>query len=403
MSPARLDTTVPYAKPFLDAEDMKAVRDVLASGWLTTGKHASLLEDEFRSFVDSPACLALSSCTAALHLALELLAVRDQPVVVPTLTFTATAAAVVMAGGCPVLADVDPDTLTLGPQQIDHALHQHPTYSFPRVIMPMHYGGNPSRFREVLAWVNAQAGRGQIRVVDDAAHALPAYVDAVPVGSRRLGADATCYSFYPTKPITTGEGGMLALRDPDLLERARRLSLHGIDSDAYQRSRTGLYHYQVSEHGWKYNLPDVLAALGRSQLRKAEGFYSRRKLTAEQYGKALQPLVDQGRLRLPVVEAFCQSSWHLYVVRFPRERWRDGWDRDRAAVRLKELGVGTSMHYVPLHAHPYWAPYAAGQTFPHADAAYAEILSLPLWVGMTEGVVKRVADALTTVCREGQR
>jgi dTDP-4-amino-4,6-dideoxygalactose transaminase len=402
VSPARIDTSIPYAKPFLDAEDMKAVRDVLASGWLTTGKQASLLEDAFRQLVDSPACLAVSSCTAALHLALELLAVKDQPVVVPTLTFTATAAAVVMAGGVPILADVDPDTLTLSPTTIERALRQHPTYDAARVIMPMHYGGNPSKLREIMTWVREQPVH-DVRVVDDAAHALPAYVDAMPVGSRHLGPDATCYSFYPTKPITTGEGGMLALRDPELLERARRLSLHGIDSDAYQRSRTGLYHYSVSEHGWKYNLPDVLAALGRTQLDKAESFWQRRTLLAEQYGKALQPLVDAGRLRLPVVDAFCQSSWHLYVVRFPRERWREGWDRDRAAVRLKELGVGTSMHYVPLHRHPFWAPYAIGQTFGDADVAYAEILSLPLWVGMTEGLVKRVADALQTVCKEGQR
>lgn len=396
------DPLIPYHQPYLDTDDLRVVREVLRSGWLTTGAEARRFELELARYLDARAVLAVSSCTAALHLALECQGVRGRAVVVPTLTFTATAAAVVMAGGTPVLADVDPDTLTLGVKEAEVAAQaaRHRAVA----VMPVHYGGNPSRFREVLQWAQAEG----LTVIDDAAHALPATVDAHRVGAAALGAFATCFSFYPTKPITTGEGGALVLRDPDLLPRARRLSLHGIDADAYQRSRAGLAHYQVVEHGWKYNLPDVLAALGRSQLKKADVLWQRRQNVADWYRRALAPAVAAGRLRLPVVEPDCASSWHLYAVRLPLERWAPGWDRDRVAARLRDLGIGTSMHYVPLHLHPYWQAHGdlAGMNngrFPHANTAYAELLSLPIWVGLTEGQVGHVAERLVQVLEEAQR
>jgi dTDP-4-amino-4,6-dideoxygalactose transaminase len=387
---------IPYARPLLDIDDTRAVRMVLGSRWLTTGKEARLFEEELARYFNHHSALALSSCTAALHLALECLGVQGRPVVVPSLTFTATAAAVVMAGGIPVLADVDPDTLTLTGKTMLAAAGTHIA-----AVMPVHYGGNPSGFRSVLE----EAAGHQIPVIDDAAHAFPALVDGVQVGDPALGAFGTCFSFYPTKPITTAEGGALLLQDAALLERARRLSLHGIDADAYQRSRAGLYHYQVVEHGWKYNLPDLLAALGRSQLRKVDSFWRRRTALAERYFRRFQSLAQQDRLRLPVVERGCASSWHLYVVRFPVERFATGWTRDRVAERLRELGVGTSMHYVPLHRQPYWQQrtQADPARFPHTEAAYQEILSLPIWPGMTEQHVDEVAERVTAVCREAQR
>ena len=397
VTPVALSTTIPYARPYIDTDDRRVMREVLSGGWLTTGKQARGFEDELAQFIRNPHVLAVSSCTAALHLALELLDVRDHLVVVPTLTFTATAAAVVMAGGIPVLADVDPTYLTMGPEQIGRATRGMPA---PAAVMPVHYGGNPSGFAAVLA-----QAEDRWAVVDDAAHALPAYVDSCPIGAHALGAAATCFSFYPTKPITTGEGGALAVQSPEALERARRLSLHGIDADAYQRSRQGLYHYSVTEHGWKYNLPDVLAALGRSQLKKAQTFWGRRTGIADAYIRRFQRLSDKGRLGLPVVEPGCASSWHLFVVRFPAERFASGWTRDRVAARLRELGIGTSMHYVPLHRHPYWQrlTLVEPKAFPAAEDAYAEILSLPLWCGMTEAMVDEVTDRVEQVCREAQR
>lgn len=394
---------IPYAKPLVDSDDRRLVREVLSSGWLTSGKVAKLFEDELARYHHADAVLSLSSCTAALHLALELAGVAGKYVIVPSLTFTATAAAVLMARGIPIIADVDPNTLTLSPEQCELAVSRFLGTSHEHVAaaLPVHYGGNPSKFRSMLAW-----GRElNVTIIDDAAHVLPAFVDGEMIGSHQLAAFATCLSFYPTKPITTGEGGALLLNGEQAQEhlaRATQMSLHGIDADAYQRSRTGLYHYKVTEMGWKYNMPDLLAALGRGQLKKAESFWIRRKLIAETYNKRLQTLVQDGRLNLPIVDDGCESSWHLYAIRFPYGCWKSGWSRDRAAARLKELGIGTSMHYVPLHRQPFWQAYMPlDSRCPNAEAAYSELLSLPIWAGMSERDIDEVVARLGQVCDEG--
>lgn len=389
---------VQFHRPDIDADDRAAIKRVLSSRWLTTGKEARSFEAEFASYVRATSAVALSSCTAALHVALELANVKHRRVIVPSLTFTATAAAVQMAGGTPVFADVDADTLTLSPKTVAGAIAETNADDVAAII-PVHYGGNPSGLREVLQY----ARRFDMRVIDDAAHALPATVDGRRIGNPEIGCYATCFSFYPTKPITTGEGGMLTLEDPALEARARKLSLHGISEDAYQRSRGGLYHYEVDDVGWKYNLPDILAALGRSQLTKADIYHSRRRRIASEYAAALAPLVTRGLLRLPVVDDGCESAWHLYVVRFNAERFAAGWDRDRVAVELKARGVATSMHYRPLHLHPYWRPVIGERRLPNTEAAYAEILSLPIWPGMVVEQVRLVARVVGAVCKDAMR
>lgn len=400
---AKLDA-LPFHQPFLDIDDRHAIARVLASRWLTTGKEATAFEDEFATYVTARHALAVSSCTAALHLALVLAEVGPgDTVIVPTLTFTATAAAVVMAGAQPILADVAPDTLTLSAEAMERVRDARTS-----AVMPVHYAGNPSGFREVLAMAKEL---GEMHVIDDAAHAIPASMDGHPIGGTGIGAFATCFSFYPTKPVVAGEAGMLVLRDTALMDRARRLSLHGIDADAYQRSRQGLYHYEVIEHGWKYNLPDLLAALGRSQLGKADALARRRFWIAEAYTKRFLPLVTAGVLQLPVVHDGYQSAWHLYVIQFETERFRAGWDRDRIAVAMKDQGIGTSLHYRPLHRHRFWQQHCATQLhgqdwatlFPHTERAYPRMLSLPIWPGMTDGDVDRVASALESVLAEATR
>ena len=285
------DAPVPFHRPAISREDRQAVDRVLRSGWLTTGAEAEQFEAEFAQAVGARHALAVSSCTAALHLALACCRLRpEDEVIVPTMTFTATAAAVLMAGARPVVADVDPETLTLTAETIIPVHTRH-----TRVLLPVHYGGTPAGFPGVLAF----AHQYRQRVIDDAAHALPAATAAGPIGSEAVGSDATCFSFYATKTLTTGEGGMLTTRWPEWAMRARRLTLHGVDADAYQRSRTAVYHYEVVEHGYKYNLPDLLAALGRSQLARHRLLWASRRDTAHTYADGFAPLVARGLVRLP--------------------------------------------------------------------------------------------------------
>lgn len=388
---------IPFHRPDVDAADVQAISKVLDSRWLTTGKEARAFEEDFARYVGADHALALSSCTAALHLALELANVRGWHVIVPTLTFTATPAAVLMAGGYPIIADVDPNSLTLSVETIRRAIDE--THMPTVGVMPVHYGGNPTGFREIVQY----AKNHSLVVIDDAAHALPAIVDHRRIGDPSLGAFATCYSFYPTKPITTAEGGMLVMGSKEKLEEAREMSNHGIDDDAYQRSRTGLYHYEVSRMGWKYNLPDLLATLGRSQLSKADTYWMQRSRIASEYASALQPLVNKGWLKTPFVGVGCVSAWHLYVVRFNSERFENAWSRDRVAEALKNAGVSTSMHYRPLHLHPFWRSMTKSLSYSNADLAYREILSLPIYPGLTTDQIYRVVAGIESVCRTAMR
>lgn len=393
------DAPIPYHLPHIDGDDLEAVAQVLRSGWLTTGREAALFEAEFQTLVQAEAAIAVSSCTAALHLALVLLELQPgDEVIVPTLTFTATAGAVLMAGLTPVLADVDPGSLLMTPESIAAKCNRR-----TKALLPVHYGGNPSGFLRLLAF----AQQHKMRVVDDAAHALPAFVRTenglAAIGRAGL-SDATCFSFYPTKPVTTGEGGMLVV-PKTVADRARRLTLHGIDADAYHRSRQAIYHYEVIEHGWKYNLPDVLATLGRRQLAKSEALWHQRVEIAGQYAAALSDLIAEERLTPPVVAPDALSAWHLYPIRLNLKALHPTWDRDRVGQRLREMGIGTSMHYRPLHRHKFWSESLGigAQSFPVADQAYLELLSLPIWPGMSPRQVARVVERLTAVLQEGRR
>jgi len=408
----KVDDPIPFHRPSVGPDEEAAVLRCLRSGWLTSGPEAEAFEREFAEYVGARAAVAVSSGTAALHLACVLAGWTrsERWVVVPTLTFTATAAAVVMAGATPVFADVDPETLNLSAVTlarvggiVNVSGSSVADYGIVGAI-PVHYGGNPSGFGGVVGLASAT----RLTLVDDAAHALPAswtdgYGDGRRVGCPIWPHAASCFSFYATKPVCAAEGGMLTLADMRLAERARRLSLHGIDADAYRRSRGGLYHYEVTEHGWKYNLPDLLAALGRAQLARADALRKARAVIAVQYagefGACGQPL-----LALPAVHEGCQSAWHLYTIRLNVKRFSSGWDRDRVAVALRERGISTSLHYRPLHRHPYWKTFVRpGQAFPNADAAYAELLSLPVWPGMTEAQVSRVVGELVAVLKEAGR
>jgi perosamine synthetase len=375
---------IPFHVPSIGDEEVLAVVETLRSGWLTTGTRAAALEEEFASLLGVPHALAVSSGTAALHLALRAagLAAGDEAVV-PTCTFTATAEAVLYTGARPVLADVDPRTGTLGAEEVARRLGPH-----TRAVLPVHLGGLPCDLDAIGAVTRT---RGAV-VVDDAAHALPARLRGRLVGGL---ADATAFSFYATKNITTAEGGMVTTARADWADAMRVWRLHGISRDAWKRyAADGTWAYEVLDVGHKYNLPDVLAALGLAQLRKVAGFAAARRALVERYRVGLGGL---DAVELPEEPAGTESAWHLFVVRLVLERLRV----DRAAVveALRARGIGTSVHFIPLHRHPYYRRSlgVGPEGFPGAEHLYARCVSLPLYPALGPAGVDRVVEVLRDV------
>jgi dTDP-4-amino-4,6-dideoxygalactose transaminase len=376
---------LPFALPDLGPEEMEAVMECLASGWITTGPRSRQFETEFAAYLGPDSgvtAIAVNSATAGLHLALEALGIGPgDEVIVPTLTFTATAEVVRYLGADPVCVDIDGDTLNLNLEAAAAAITPR-----TRALLPVHYAGRPCEMDGVLAL----ARRHGLRVVEDAAHAFPAQYKGRLVGT--LDSDVTVFSFYANKTITTGEGGMAVTRDPLLAKRMRLMRQHGISEDAFERYRSPhpAWFYQVVAPGFKYNLGDVAAAIGLAQLRKIGRFLARRQVLAQEYDTALRTLP----LRLPAVPAAdCSHAWHLYPVRLAPEA---ALTRDVLITQLAARGIGTSVHYIPLHRQPYWRERYRLEpaAFPVAEAAYAGLLSLPLYTKMTDDDQQRVITAL---------
>lgn len=377
---------LPYARPDIGEEEIAAVADALRSGWVTTGPQTRLFEQAFTDYLGGGIeSIAVNSATAGLHLALEALGIGPgDEVIVPTMTFTATAEVVRYLGADPVLVDVDPVTLNIDPACIRAALTPR-----TKVIMPVHYGGLACRMDEILA-IAQQHG---LKVVEDAAHALPSTWQGTLVG--RLQSDITVFSFYANKTMTTGEGGMAVTRHSDLAQRMRTMRLHGMSRDAFDRftSITPAWYYEVVAPGFKYNLTDIAAAMGLQQLKKLPRFVVRRQQLADRYRTQLSglPLVLPADASLGDVHA-----WHLYVIRLTEA---SPLARDAVIQALSDRGIGTSVHYVPLHRHPYWRDryQLTPQMFPQADAAYLSMLSIPLYTAMADADQQRVVDALQEV------
>lgn len=376
---------IPYARPEFGPEEEEAVLRVLRGGWLTSGPECRAFEEEFAARIGSSHAVSVSSATAGLHLALQALGIqKGDRVAVPTYTFTATAEVVHYLGAEPVLVDCAPGSFLMDVSVVEDRLRKD-SRSLQAVI-PVHFGGWPC-FPEFWSWVRERG----VKVVEDCAHAFPVQTPHGHVGN--LG-DAGVFSFYANKTITTGEGGMVVTADPDLARRIRVLRLHGIDRDAFQRfqSRTPAWFYDVVDVGYKYNLPDVLAAIGRIQLRRAEALKSLRRDIARFYldhADALPGWIfpdDSG-----------DSAWHLFPALCPEAE-----HRDLLVQRLFDAGVGTSVHYIPLHRLSFWRR-TLGVTpadFPVAESLWQREISLPIGPGLTVGTAKVVLDRLTRVHRE---
>ena len=375
---------LPFALPEIGDEEIAEVVDTLKSGWVTTGPKAKRFEADFARFLgdESLHCIAVNSATAGLHLALEALGIGPgDEVITTTHTFTATAEVVRYLGADVVLVDIDPATLNIDPTLIEAAITPK-----TKAIIPVHYAGLAADMEAI----HAIAARHGLQVVEDAAHALPTSYKGQRIGT--LSSAATVFSFYANKTITTGEGGMLVTRDDKLAARAKVMRLHGINRDAFDRftAKVPSWYYEIVAPGFKYNLTDIAAALGLHQLQKAERFADARRAVVQRYNAGLADLP----VRLPPEPLpGDQHPWHLYVLRLkPQARLQ----RDALIEALFADGIGVSVHYIPLHQHPYWRERYAlrPDQFPHSQFAYEQMLSLPLYSRMTEQDTDRVIAAV---------
>ena len=375
---------LPFARPDISEAEIAAVTQALRSGWVTTGPKAREFEQAFTDYLGGNGLqsIAVNSATAGLHLALEALDIGPgDEVIAPTLTFTATVEVVRYLGADPVLVDVDPVTLNIDPDAIRAAITPR-----TKAIMPVHYAGLACRMDEILAIAHEHG----LKVVEDAAHALPTTWKGQLVG--QLQSDVTVFSFYANKTITTGEGGMAVTRHPALAERMRVMRLHGMSRDAFDRfsAKTPAWYYEIVAPGFKYNMTDIAAAMGVEQLARLPQFVQRRQHLAARYQAQLASLPLVLPADAPAGDA---HAWHLYVVRLvPGARA----GRDEIIQALSDRGIGTSVHYVPLHRQPYWRDryQLTPARFPHAEAAYQCMLSLPLFTAMHDTDQDRVIAAL---------
>lgn len=372
---------LPFALPDIGEEEIAEVVDSLRSGWITTGPKTRRFENEFADFLGGGVeAIAVNSATAGLHLALEAIGIGpDDEVITTTHTFTSTAEVIRYLGAHPVFVDVDPRSMTIDPELVERAV-THRT----RAIMPVHYGGLACDMQR-LARV---AERHNLRIVEDAAHALPTTCGGRLIGT--LDSDATVFSFYATKTLATGEGGMLVTRNPHIAQRARVMRLHGIDRDAFDRyvSTRPAWHYEVIAPGFKYNMTDIAASLGIHQLAKVRRFQARRAELAARYTRELR---DLPILTPCDADSGDTHAWHLYVIRLDKGATIS---RDIFIQRMAELGVGCSVHYIPLHLHPYWRDTyrLRPEQFPHSQAVYETAISLPIYTRMTDDDQSRVLD-----------
>jgi dTDP-4-amino-4,6-dideoxygalactose transaminase len=384
------ELTIPFHVASVGEEEAQAAADVIRSGWLTMGPRTIEFEQKFASYVGAKHAIGVNSCTAALHLALESVGLQQgDEVLVPTTTFTATAEVAVYFKAIPVLVDVDPVTLCIDPEDAQRKISAR-----TRAILPVHFAGQPCDMDRIRQLADSY----RLHVIEDAAHSLPASFRGTPVGAI---SKLTAFSFYATKTLTTGEGGMVTTDDDDLAARMKIMRLHGISQAAWQRySSEGSWHYEVKSAGFKYNLTDIQSAIGIVQLKKCAEMCSLRARIAMQYTDAFSQCEE---VETPTVLNDRESAWHLYVLRLHLDRLTIG--RTEVVERLKQRGVGTSVHFIPLHMHPYYrdAYHYCDESLPVARREYYRSFSLPIFPGMSLDQVAYVIEQVSKVVKEGRR
>ncbi len=390
------DTFLPFSLPLIDEEETNDVLDSLRTGWITTGPKVKRFEEEFARFIGAPAALALSSCTAGLHVGLAALGIGPADAVITTpMTFCSTVHVIEQVGARPILVDVEPDTLNIDPNKIEDALKSKigNRQSKIRAVLPVHLYGHPCDMDAILDI----ARRYDLKVIEDAAHGLPAKYKGRFVGT--IG-DLTAFSFYATKNLTTAEGGML-IGSEEMLNEARLWSLHGMSRDAWRRySDEGSWYYEVIRPGFKYNMTDVAAAIGIQQLKKLPRFQERRREIEHQYHEAFSKYEE---LQLPIERPEVEHAWHLYVIRLNLELLKIS--RNQFIEELRARNIGTSVHFIPIHLHPYYRDKYGFKPndFPVAFREFQRIISLPLYPKMSNQDVEDVIEAVADVIRTYRR
>lgn len=375
---------LPFYRPWIDEREISEVVDTLRSGWLTMGPKTIQFEEKFGAYVGAKHALAVNSCTAGLHLALDVAGIQPgDEVITSPYTFAATANVVLHLKARPVLADVVPDTMLLDPADVARKITPR-----TRAVIPVHIAGAPCDMDPLLEL----AARHKLVVVEDAAHSLPTRYKGRMVGS--IG-DLSVFSFYAGKNLTTGEGGMVTTESDEYAERLRTRRLHGISRDAWKRyTAEGSWYYEINYPGYKYNMTDINAALGLQQLQKLPMFHAVRSYYANLYQLGLSDLPE---VSLPTAESSIQHAWHLYVMQLNLERLTI--DRDAFVEQLREQNIGTSVHFIPIHLHPFYRDLFGyrPEDFPHALRSYKRAISLPLYPRMSEADVWDVIRAVRSI------
>jgi len=398
--------TIPFARPFIGKEEEEAVLAVLRSGWLTTGKETIAFEKDFGEFLsnrdglDLPFCMAVNSATSGLHLALEAAGIRNGDLVlIPSMTFTSTAEVVRYLGAEVLFVDVTKDGYHMDPAALEATLGKLGKGK-AKAVVPVHFGGLPCDMDAIIPI----ARKHGLKIIEDAAHSFPSFVASIEDKSSAakgrwagLSGDVGVFSFYATKTITTGEGGMIVTRDKAIADRVIIMRSHGIDRSVWDRYTDvkASWYYQVVEPGYKYNIPDILSALGRAQLRRAYDLLSMREKIAAVYDEAFR---DDSRFLIPPTGS--GDARHLYPLRLHPENLSV--TRNVFAEKLQEKGVGISVHFIPLHIMPYYKKRYSleDNDFPETLKTYNQTISLPIWPGMTESQIDRVITMVKSVASE---
>lgn len=373
-----------FHKPFISEEEVAEITDTVRSGWLSMGPKTIRFEQEFNKYIGAKRSVAVSSWTAAGHLTLEAFGIeKDDEVILPTMTFPATAEIVCYFGAKPVIVDVDEDTLNISLEEIEKSITPK-----TKAIIPVHYGGQPCDMDEILEL----AKKYNLRVLEDAAHSLPAYYKGKKIGTL---SDVTCFSFYATKTLSTGEGGMICTNNEEIAERTAIMRLHGINRDAWKRySESGSWYYEVVAPGYKYNFTDLQASLGLPQLKKVEVMWEWRKKIAARYTEVFK---DFDLITLHTIKPDRESSWHLYPVKLNLEMLTK--NRAQLIDELKKHNIGIGVHFMPVHQHLYYQKTfnLDDKDFPVSSATFPRLMSLPIYPGMTDESIEKVISVVTDV------
>ena len=372
---------LPFARPLIEQEDIEEVVDTLNSDWLTTGPKTHLFEEEFAKYIGCKYAVAVNSCTAALHISLAALGIgKGDEVITTPYTFISTVNVILQQGAVLVFVDIKPDTFNINPDLIRKKINDK-----TKAIMPVHFAGQPCEMQKIMKI----AKDNNLLVIEDAAHAISAEYEGRKVGN--IG-DATSFSFYPTKNMTTGEGGMVTTNDEKLANKCKIWSLHGISKDAWKRySAEGSWYYEIVCPGYKYNMTDIQASLGLHQLEKLNNFQRKREKIVKAYNKAFRDIEE---IEIPFVKDNIKHAWHLYVIKIVSEKLKI--NRNQFIEALKAENIGTSVHFIPAHLQPYYRDtfgFKKGD-FPNAEYAFERVISLPLFPKMSD---KDVNDVINSV------